>query len=120
MYRQQEKRQYANVECRFIILLLYFCGLLVYVLLFWCSFDCHEKSCDLMWLMMYNVWRVILSSVNGENLSADVFPVISKARTFNLHDHLICLNFVLQFDDYYSGKFSGRKLTWLHNYCHGR
>ena len=27
--------------------------------------------------------------------------------------------FPLQFDAYYSGRFSGRKLTWLHNYCHG-
>ncbi|KAK7110117.1 cullin-2-like [Littorina saxatilis] len=51
-------------------------------------------------------------------LQAGAWPISgSQIFPFNIPQELE--KTVRTFDSYYSGKFSGRKLTWLHNYCHG-
>lgn len=51
-------------------------------------------------------------------LQAGAWPIsATQAFPFRIPQELE--HAITTFDAYYAGKFSGRKLTWLHNYCHG-
>lgn len=75
---------------------------------------------------------LILMAIKHTNICIYLYISVQKRiahhnlNRYMLCAHLIqtslfiaCHGFSLQFDAFYSEKFSGRKLTWMHSFCTG-